>query len=118
MIKALNTNEKPISAVDVIENYPKFQKRVQQYSDAKTGGRMDMLKYTSDSIVDWVKSDKKPLTKDQSKNLGDFLNDIPKDLAFGLVRELYLEERTRSVIDDNTKLIKQIAEKRNIEYEG
>jgi len=118
MIKALNTNEKPISAIDVVENYPKFQKRVQQYSDAKTGGRMDMLKYTSDSIIDWVKSDKKPLTKDQGKNLGDFLNDIPKDLAFGLVRELYLEERTRSVIDDNTKLIKQIAEKRNLEYEG
>ena len=118
LVKALNSSEKPINATDVVDNYPKFQKRVKQYSDAKTGGRMDMLKYTSDSILEWVKADKKPLTKDQGKNLGDFLNDIPKDLAFGLVRELYLEERTRSVIDDNTKLIKEIAEKRNMEYEG
>lgn len=116
-IKALNSVDKPINAKDVIDNYSKFQKRVQEYSDAKNA-RIDMLKFTCDSILEWVQSDKKALSKDQAKNLADFLWDIPRDLSFGLARELYMEERTRPVIDEHQELLKDIANKRNIKVKG
>jgi MoxR-like ATPase len=117
MTKALNSADKPINAADVVDNYSKFQKRVQDYSDAKNA-RLDMLKFTCDSILEWAQSDKKALTKDQAKNLADFLWDIPRDLSFSLARELYMEERTRPVIDEHQDLLKDIANKRNIKVKG
>ncbi len=118
MVKALNSVDKPITAKDIVDGYSKVEKRVKEYSDAKTGGRIDMLKFTCDSLLEWVQSDKKALTKDQAKNLADFLWDIPRDLSFGLARELYMEERTRPVIDEHQDLLKDIANKRNLKVKG
>lgn len=118
LMKAMSETDKPINAKDVVDNYGKFQKKIKDYSDAKTGGRLDMLKFTCDSILEWVQSDKKALTKDQSKNLGDFLWDIPRDLSYSLARELYMEERTRAVIDEHSDLLKDIANKRGMKVKG
>lgn len=117
-IKSLSDTDKPISGKQIMDEYSNFKTKVQKYADAKSGGRMDMLKYTADSIVEWVQSDKKALTKDQQKNLADFLWDIPRDLSFGLARELYMEDRTRSVIDDHADLLKDMADKRGMKVKG
>lgn len=116
-IKALNSEDKPITAAEVMENYSKVQKRVKSYSTAKNA-KIDMLKFTCDSIQEWVSSDKKALTKEQAQNLSDFLWDIPRDLSYGMARELILDERTRSVIDNHQELLKDFANKRNIKVKN
>lgn len=115
-IKSLSETDKPISGKDVLDNYSKFQKKVKEYADAKNGkSRMDMLKYTADSITEHIQANpKKALTKDQAKNLGDFLWDIPRDLSYGLARELYMEEPARPVIDAHSELLKDMADKRGM----
>lgn len=114
MMKSLNESDKPITAKDVLENYKGIKKRIEDYSNAKTGGRMDMLKFTCDSILEFAQGYKKALTKDESKNLADFLWDIPKDLAYNLCRELYMEECTRPTIDEHSDLLNEIASKRKL----
>lgn len=115
-IKSLSETDKPISGKDVLDNYSKFQKKVKEYADAKNGkSPMDMLKYTADSITEHIQANpKKALTKDQAKNLGDFLWDIPRDLSYGLARELYMEEPARPVIDAHSELLKDMADKRGM----
>lgn len=114
MMKSLNESDKPITAKDIIENYPKMKKRIEEYSDAKTGGRIDMLKFTCDSLLEMAQGRKNVLNKDESKNLADFLWAIPKDLAYNLCRELYMEDCTRPTIDEHSDLLTEIASKRKL----
>ena len=118
MFKALSETDKPISAKDVLSDYPKFKKRIQSYSDAKTGGRLDMIKFTSDSLQEYAENNKKALSKEESKNLAEFLWDIPRDLSFSLCRELYLQECTRATIDEHSDLLTDIANKRGMKVKG
>lgn len=120
LIKSLNNTDKPITGKDIMENYTKFSKKIKEYSNAKTGGRQDMLKYTSDSLLEMVqgRSAKNPLTPDESKNVSEFLIDIPKDLAFDLCRNLYMEEVARPVIDNHKELLKILANGRGMKVEG
>lgn len=118
LMKALSESDKPINAYDILDSYEKFAKKIKEYSNAKTGGRLDMLKFTCDSILEYAQNNKKVLNKGQSENLGKFLNEIPKDLSYSLCRELYMEESTRSTIDENIDLLSEIAEKRGIKVEG
>lgn len=119
-IKAMSDTDKPISGTDVLTQYEKVQKKIKGYSSAKTGGRQDMLKYTADSLYEALqgRSTKNPLTETEAKNLSDFLVDIPKDLAFDLCRNLYMEEVVRPVIDNHKELLKILANGRNLKIEG
>lgn len=116
-IKAMSETDKPINAKDVMENYPKMKKRVVEYAD-KNNARLDMLKFTCDSIMEYMESDKKALTKDQQKNLGEFLWDIPRDLSFSMAKDLYMIERSRPVIDEHAELLQDIANKRGMRVKG
>jgi hypothetical protein len=60
----------------------------------------------------------KKLTDKESKNLSDFLWDIPRDLSFDLCRELYMQEITRTVIDENIELLSDMADKRGMKVNG
>lgn len=120
-LKSLESEDKPITAAEVLGQFPKLKKRVEKYSDYKTGGRIDMLKFTCDSILEMAQqrtSKNDALTKDEEKNLADFLITIPKDLAFDLCRSIYLEEVTRPVIENHKDLLKLFAEAREMEIEG
>lgn len=117
MLKALSDTDKPIFAKDILENYPKFKKKIEEYSSSGNN-RMDMLKVTTDSILEMAQSRKQALTKDEQKNLADFLFAIPKDLSYSLCRELYMEDVTRPVIDDHTELLTEIANKRGLKVKG
>lgn len=117
-IKSMSETDKPISAKDVLDDYSKFKKRVQQYADAKTGARLDMLKFTCDSLIEFAEGQKKALAKDESKNLADFLWDIPRDLSFQVCRELYMQDCTRPTIDEHSELLSDIATKRGMKVKG
>lgn len=105
-IKSLSSTDKPISGKEVLADYPKLQKRVQKYSDAKTGGRQDLLAYTKDSLIEEIKGrGKKGLTKEEGENFGEFLMDLPKEFSFIICQEVYMEDFMRPIIDGNKKLI-------------
>lgn len=116
-IKSLSDTDKPITGKDVIENYSKFASKVKKYSDSKSGGRQDMLKYTCDSLLEAIQELKKKPTKEQGENISSFLKEIPKDLSFSLCQNLYLEDNVREIIDNDTELMKVLASARNIDLE-
>ena len=120
LIKALNSKEKPITAEEVLKDYvkdSKLQKRVLKYKDPKTN-RIDAIKFTCDSIEQYITERNKKLTDKESKNLSNFLWDIPRDLSFNLCRELYMQEITRTVIDENIELLSDMADKRGMKVDG
>ncbi len=105
-IKSLSSTDKPISGKEILADYAKYQKRVQKYSDAKTGGRQDLLAYTKDSLIEEIKGrGKKGITKEEGENFGEFLIDLPKEFSFIICQEVYMEDFMRPVIDGNKKLI-------------
>lgn len=118
LMKAMKDGDKPITALDILENYAKFSAKIKEYSGSGAANRMDMLKFTCDSVLELAQSRKKALTKDEAKNLTDFLYAIPKDLSYSLCRELYMEDCTRPVIDDHTDLLTEIANKRGLKVKG
>ncbi len=116
-IKSLSDTDKPINGKDILDSYDKVASRIKKYSDAKTGGRQDMLKYTCDSLFESIQELKKKPTKEQSSNIVEFLKTIPKDLAFDLCRNLYLEDNAREIIDNSEDLLKILANARNMKLE-
>lgn len=116
-IKSLSDTDKPISGKEVLEDYKKVSSRIKKYSDAKTGGRQDMLKYTCDSLLEAIQELKKKPTKDQADNAISFLKEIPKDLSFNVCRDLYLEDNFREIIDNSEDLLKILANARNMKLE-
>lgn len=118
MMKSLNEGDKPITAKDIMENYPKLKKKIEEYSSSGAGNRLDMLKYTCDSILEMAQATKKTIEKEAAKNLADFLYAIPKDLSYNLCRELYMEDCTRGIIDDHMDLLTEIANKRGLRVKG
>jgi MoxR-like ATPase len=116
-VKSLSDSDKPISGKDIVDNYEKFSARIKKYSDSKTGGRQDMLKFTCDSLLEAIQELKKKPTKDQAKNISNFLKEIPKDLSFALCQNLYLEDNVREVIDNDDDLLKILANARNMKLE-
>lgn len=116
-IKSLSDSDKPINGKDILDTYDKVAPRIKKYSDSKTGGRQDMLKFTCDSLLETIQEMKKKPTKDQSTNIVEFLKVIPKDLAFDLCRNLYLEDNAREIIDNSEDLLKILANARNMKLE-
>jgi hypothetical protein len=117
-IKSLSETDKPISGKEILENWTKHTKKIKEYSNAKTGGRQDMLKFTCDSLLEGLSGRKEQFTKDEAKNLEAFLIEIPKDLSFDLCRQLYMEAICRPVIDNSQKLLELLANARKIKVEG
>lgn len=116
-IKSLSDTDKPISGKDILDSYDKVAARIKKYSDSKTGGRQDMIKYTCDSLLEAIQELKKKPTKEQSSNIVEFLKIIPKDLAFESCRNLYLEDNSREIIDNSEDLLKILANARNMKLE-
>lgn len=116
-VKSLSDTDKPINGKDIVDDYDKFAAKIKKYSDSKTGGRQDMLKYTCDSLLEVIQEMKKKPTKDQSTNISSFLKEIPKDLSFSLCQNLYLEDNVREIIDNDEELLKILANARNMKLE-
>jgi len=116
-IKSLSDTDKPISGKDIMDDYAKHSAKIKKYSDSKTGGRQDMLKYTCDSLLEAIQELKKSPTKEQSTNISSFLKEIPKDLSFSICQNLYLEDTVREIIDNDEDLLKILANARNMKLE-
>ena len=108
-IASLKNADKPLTAKDILSNFDKVKGKLEKYCDAKTGGRVDLLKHTCDELKSELESHKKPLTKDEGENLINYMLMLPKDLAFAFSRGIYLIEHARTVMDGSQTLKEGLA---------
>lgn len=117
LIKALNQKDKPITAEDVVKHYPKFQKRMQKYSNIKTN-QQAAVKFTCNDLVQYAEKRKDPLSKDEKKNLQQFLLDIPNELSYDTCRTIYFQDPFREVIEESNEILKIFAQRKNMKVKG
>lgn len=114
-IDSLSSLEKPFTAEDILNDYPKHATKIKKYSDP-LDNRYDLLKHTADNLNQYFNKRKKdkPLTDAESKNLTDYMMAIPLDQAFNLYRELFLSgELARNVLQNCKEIKDRIAKKKD-----
>jgi len=115
----LKDSKRPISALKILNEYPKVEKTIKEYSKT-SNNRADLVKASIDDILaDFAKRDAQ-LTEEQITNLYSFCMDIPKDMTVGLIkllsraksdrvqehfRRLSASEMMRDMIQNNFKSI-------------
>lgn len=109
---SLKNADKPIAAEDVVANFDKYKERVEKYSNAETGGRIDLLKHTCDELQGYVENRKKKFSDKEKNNISNFLKTIPTDLSFALCKELYMCESIREVMDNDKELMNMLKKAR------
>ncbi len=79
----------PVKAEEILSDYQKVMDQVKKFSRGKKA-RLDLLRITGDELLRVIRKEgKAALLKETEKaNLGAFLDDLPLDLAFALVKEL------------------------------
>lgn len=111
-MSSLKNKDKPITATNIIKEFSSFEDRIKKYSDNETGGRLDLIKYTCDDLIDTLKSRKKKLTKDEEKNILGFVKIIPRDLCFNVLHELYIVENCREMFNGDKEIVEIIKKAR------
>ncbi len=81
--------ETPVKADEILANYSKVRPRVRKYSAGKKA-RLDLLRITGDELLRIFSKDDRAenFTASEKSNLARFLDDLPVDHAFALVKEL------------------------------
>lgn len=83
--------EKPIRADQILNFYDKWRAKIKKYGSTEKS-RFDLLRISCDDIERILKKDytnsETNLSKEQEKNLVDFLRDLPSDLAFAMIKTL------------------------------
>lgn len=99
-LEYLDNFKESINGLDVLNDYPKVKKIVKKYSSTKTN-RSDILSQVSSQIkVELENIDS--LSSTWEKNLVDFLIDIPKDLAAGVLKE-YMSLKSFKNTEEDTE---------------
>ncbi|PIQ87522.1 MAG: hypothetical protein COV74_00175 [Candidatus Omnitrophica bacterium CG11_big_fil_rev_8_21_14_0_20_45_26] len=82
-------SETPVRAEAVLSGYPKVKAKVRKYSQGKKV-RLDLLRITGDELLRILAKEgkAKEMSESEKKHLAAFLDDLPVDLAFALVKEL------------------------------
>lgn len=106
-ITHLVSTDKPLSALDVLNNYTKGkpttnEEKIQKYS-SQTTSRIDIIKATCDNVLEHVTKNVK-ITKKQFENLGKFLVEIPADVSFSFGRDAYLLNHISDMFEQNEAL--------------
>jgi hypothetical protein len=117
-LESLKTLDKPLTGEEILKSYKKHKTKIQQWSEAKDGGRFDMVKTSTDSLVKTIQNMQKAETKmkkAEGANMLDYLKDIPLDMSFAAVQDIYLEDIARDFFDEKDELILKFAKTRGIE---
>lgn len=107
-LESLRNSDKPLTGEEILKSYKKHKAKIQQWSEAKDGGRFDMVKTSCDSLVKAIQDQQKAgvkLKKVEGANMLDFLKDIPLDIAFAATQDIYLEDIARDFFSENDELI-------------
>jgi len=88
--KHRNNKEEMVSAEDIIKKYSKVKNKIKALSENSNEKRLDVLKVVSEKVLDTLFALKK-VTPSHMKNVIEYIIDIPKDLGFMVVRDLFLK---------------------------
>lgn len=117
-LESLKSMDKPLTGEEILKSYKKHKAKIQQWSEAKDGGRFDMIKTSTDSLVKTIQDMQKAETKmkkAEGNNMLDYLKDIPLDMSFAAVQDIYLEDVARDFFDEKDELFVKFAKTRGIE---
>jgi alkaline phosphatase D len=81
--------EKSVPAEAILADYPKVREKIRKFCQGKKA-RLDLLRITGDELLRILGKDGKgsALEDKEKENLASFLNDLPLDHAFALVKQL------------------------------
>lgn len=113
-MESFKNPDKPVSGEDILKSYSKVSKRIQKYADVTDGGRIDLIKHTAESLMKLLNERKDALTKKEQTNICAFLDDVPVDLSFELVRKIYLETICQEMINNNKTLLDKFKKAKEI----
>lgn len=91
-ITHLNNSDKPLKALDILNNFSKHKKKIEEYSDNNTesNGRLDLINVMNEELYKYLEDNKK-LTKKQQNNFMDYLKTIPKEASFSFLQKNFLK---------------------------
>lgn len=103
--------EVPIKAEEILSDYEKVKSRVKKYSSGKKA-RLDLLRITGDEFLRILAKEgkAKALSAQEKTNLVDFLDDLPVDLAFALVKELVKIPEVNTLLHQQEKFTEKLAQ--------
>lgn len=107
--------DKPFTAKQILNDYPKYKEKVTKFIDSTTGGRMDILNSSITNIKDYfekIKEKKGVITEKEGKNLMEFILDLPNDLSWNAGRELYMFDFCRKYFDEDKRIYNKWKEAR------
>lgn len=111
-ITSLKDTDKPINGEEIIKNFGKHKDKLTEYSDSKTGGRIQLVKHTCDSLHAYLENrncleekDERELKDKESKNLMKFLKLVPLEYSFNLCRDIYLIDIARKEMEKDTEIV-------------
>ena len=103
-VESYKNSDKPFTGEEIIKSYSKIRDQVKKYSDMKNGGRGDLIKETCHNLHKLVQEHKENFTKREQTNICNFLDDIPLENSFELVRKLYLEPNCQKMLSEHKEL--------------
>lgn len=103
--------EIPIKAEEILSDYAKVKARVKKYSSGKKA-RLDLLRITGDEFLRILAKEgkAKALSAKEKTNLVDFLDELPVDLAFALVKELVKIPEVNTLLHSQEKFTEKLAQ--------
>jgi hypothetical protein len=103
--------ELPVKAEEILADYGKVKARVKKYSSGKKA-RLDLLRITGDELLRIVSKEgrAKNLSEKEKTNLADFLDDLPVDFAFALVKELVKIPELNAYLQELEKFTEKLAQ--------
>ena len=102
----LNKAEKPLTAEEILNNYQEHIETIKKHSSKKTN-RADLLKNTCTDLEKFFEKNE-VLSEPQGENLVAFINTIPVDLSFTLLRTIYLKKCCRDLFEKDKQIIERI----------
>lgn len=96
LLKSMNDTQKAVKGVEILNNYYEHRKDFLKYCEG-TSVKTDMVNYSINSLLDENNKDI-AWNPDQMKNVKTFIDDLPKDSAAVLMRDLYKTSNGRELM--------------------
>lgn len=87
-IKFLENEEKPLTALEIVDDYKNQKKRVKKLLTNKSGIRTDLFKVSAENLKAYL-TGVTSFTEEQGKNIVDFVFDLPADYLIVVLRDIY-----------------------------
>jgi hypothetical protein len=103
--------EAPIKAEEILRDFAGVRVRVKKYSSGKKA-RLDLLRITGDELLSILSKEEKvkALSAKEKSNLVNFLDELPVDFAFALVKELAKIPEVNTFLHSQEKFTEKLAQ--------